>query len=344
MARKVTLSTIAESLGLSTATISLALRDSPLVASPTKAKVKKAAEASGYIYNRRAASLRTSRSGIVGVIVPDIMNPFFAEILVGIESELGLTRQTFFLCNHHDQIDTQRNFLETLLQFGADGVILSPAIGTTAEDIRAIESSGLPVVMVARWVKGSRAPVFRGDDKKGGYMVTRHLIELGHERIAFIGGKRETSTGNDRREGYLAALEQAGITPDPGLQLGTEQTRKAGYESVRQLFGGSPTIATAIVCFNDLLAIGAMSGLRSLGLEPGVDVAVTGYDDIAEAEISAPTLTTVWNGQQEAGRLAARSIISTLSGEKDREPETLSGRLIEPELKVRQSCGLPLQR
>ncbi|MCB1416890.1 MAG: LacI family DNA-binding transcriptional regulator, partial [Nitratireductor sp.] len=167
MGNKVTLSTIAESLGVSTATVSLALRDSPLVADATREKIKQAAAQSGYIYNRRAASLRTSRSGIVGVLVPDIMNPFFAEILLGIEEELGLNRQTFFLCNHRDDISVQKHFLETLLQFGADGVIVAPAIGTTAEDIKAIEGTGLPVVMVARWVQGSRAPVYRGDDKKG---------------------------------------------------------------------------------------------------------------------------------------------------------------------------------
>lgn len=335
MTEKITLSTIAENLGVSTATVSLALRDSPLVAEITKEKIKQAAANSGYIYNRRAASLRTSRSGIVGVLVPDIMNPFFAEILLGIEDELGLNNQTFFLCNHRDDLAVQKNFLETLLQFGADGVILSPAIGTTAEDIKSIEKTGLPVVMVARWVKGAGVPVFRGDDKKGSYIVTRHLLKLGHTNIAFIGGKRDTSTGQDRREGYLAALEQAGIAADATIQSGTERTRKAGYDSVRKIFGKNKKAATAIVCFNDLLAIGAMSGLRSLGLEPGIDVAVTGYDDIAEAEISAPTLTTVWNGQQTAGKLAARAMVRILSGDKDLQED----RLILPELRIRESSG-----
>jgi DNA-binding LacI/PurR family transcriptional regulator len=341
LATKITLSTIAQKLALSTATVSLALRDSPLVAEATKEKVKRAAETSGYIYNRRAASLRTSRSGIIGVLVPDIMNPFFAEILLGIEEELGLNRHTFFLCNHHDLISTQKNFLETLLQFGADGVIIAPAIGTTAEDINAIEETGLPVVMVARWVKGSRAPVFRGDDKKGGYMVTKHLIDLGHRKIAFIGGRRDTSTGQDRREGYLAALEQAGVEPKLNLQRGTERTRRAGYDSVREMFSENRSIATAIVCFNDLLAIGAMSGLRSLGLEPGKDIAVTGYDDIAEAEISAPTLTSVWNGQQEAGHLAARAMVRILSGELTMEEAALEDKLILPELHIRESSCPP---
>lgn len=337
MADKITLSSIAEDLGVSTATVSLALRDSPLVAEATKERIKHAASSSGYIYNRRAASLRTSRSGIIGVLVPDIMNPFFAEILLGIEEELGLGQQTFFLCNHRDEIKTQKNFIETLQQFGADGVIMSPAIGTSSEDITTLEATGLPVVMVARWVDGSKAPVYRGDDKKGAYMVTRHLIDLGHKKIAFIGGKRETSTGEDRRAGYLAAMEQEGLTPDPNLQAGSERTRKSGYDTVRAMLSDNPKAATAIVCFNDLIAIGVLSGLYSLDIKPGEDIAVTGYDDISEAEITSPALTTVWNGQQTAGKLAAKAIMKLVSGDTNIEDT----RLIEPQLRIRESSCPP---
>jgi len=125
LAQKIKLSTIADALGVSTATVSLALRDSPLVAGSTRDRIKEHARTIGYIYNRRAASLRTSRSGIVGVVVHDIMNPFFAEILRSIESELDRSRQTFILSNHYDQLEKQRTFIDTLLQLGADGVIMS---------------------------------------------------------------------------------------------------------------------------------------------------------------------------------------------------------------------------
>jgi len=330
--QKTTLSTIAEHLGVSTATVSLALRDSPLVAETTRDKIKSTAENLGYIYNRRAASLRTSRSGIIGVMVHDIMNPFFAEILISIEEELGQHRQTFLLCNHRDDLGVQTKFIQTLLQFGADGLILSPAIGTIAEDIEKIENNGLPVVMIARYVPNSTAPIYRGDDKRGIYLATKHLIDLGHREIAFIGGRRETSTGRDRRDGYLAALKEAGIKPDAELQMGSGATRKSGYECVRALFasGRNPT---AIACFNDLGAIGVLSGLRSIGKIPGKDISVTGYDSIAEAEISSPPLTTVWNGQQEAGKRAARAIIDTVLGNAPADRDVL----IEPKLVVRES-------
>ena len=222
------------------------------------------------------------------------------------------------------------------MQFGADGVIISPAIGTTADGIRKIEDQGLPVVMIARGVPGVKVPTFRGDDKKGIFMATRHLLRQGHRDIAFIGGKRETSTGRDRLAGYLAALEEMQLQPKADFQMGSETTRKAGYICVRQMFakGVKPT---AIVCFNDLVAIGVMSGLRDLGLEPGKDVSVTGYDDISEAEIAAPALTSVWNGQQEVGQRAARTMIAILAGEEPPREQTL----IEPKLRVRHStCEL----
>ncbi len=150
MAQKIKLSTIAETLGVSTATVSLALRDSPLVAAATRDRIKDQARALGYIYNRRAASLRTSRSGIIGVVVHDIMNPFYAEILKAIESELDRDRQTFILSNHYDSVEKQRDFVETLLQLGGDGVIMSPAIGTPPEDIQLAEDNGMPAILIAR--------------------------------------------------------------------------------------------------------------------------------------------------------------------------------------------------
>ena len=207
MAQKIKLSTIGEALGVSTATVSLALRDSPLVAEATKEKIKAHARQMGYIYNRRAASLRTSKSGIIGVVVHDIMNPFYGEILKSIETELDRSRHTFLLSNHYDNVEKQRDFLDTLMQLGADGVIMSPAIGTPLDDVDLILRNGLPVVLIARSIPRASLPVFRGDDAFGTGLATKHLISLGHKRIAFIGGTDETSTGRDRYQGYLAAMQ-----------------------------------------------------------------------------------------------------------------------------------------
>src|SRR5690606_22513469 len=279
LAQKIKLSTIADALGVSTATVSLALRDSPLVADATRERIKAHARAIGYIYNRRAASLRTSRSGIVGVVVHDIMNPFYAEILRSIESELDRSRQTFILCNHYDKVEKQRSFIDTLLQLGADGVIMSPAIGTPPEDIEMAERNALPVVLIARMVPYTSVPVFRGDDAYGIGLATDHLIGLGHRRIALIGGNDETSTGRERYRGYVIAMERAGLEVRPHWRLAGPRTKQAGFE-ITGRFLALPDKPTAAVCWSDLVAIGLMSGLARAGLVPGKDISVTGYDDL----------------------------------------------------------------
>ncbi|KQT85920.1 LacI family DNA-binding transcriptional regulator [Aurantimonas sp. Leaf443] len=334
MAQKVKLSTIADALGLSTATVSLALRDSPLVAEVTRERIKEEARLSGYIYNRRAASLRTSRSGIVGVCVHDVMNPFFGEILKSIEDELDRHRQTFILCNHYDDLAKQRSFVDTMLQLGSDGLILSPAIGTPPADIRLAEDNELPVTLIARTIEGSGVTGFRGDDAYGMGLAVDHLIARGHRRIAMIGGTQFTSTGRDREAGYLAALKRGGIEFRPQWRLEGPRDRHSGFDAASQ-FLAIEDRPTAIVCFSDLVALGVMYGLSRAGLRPGHDIAVTGYDDIDEAAIATPSLTTVANGQSEVGRRAAGALLERLRGAEAGE-ETI---LITPELKIRQSSG-----
>jgi DNA-binding LacI/PurR family transcriptional regulator len=267
------------------------------------------------------------------------MNPFFAEILRSIESELDRSGQTFILSNHYDDLEKQRTFLDTLLQLGADGVIMSPAIGTPPEDILVAEQNGLPAVLIARNVEGAGVPVFRGDDAYGTALATNHLISLGHKRIAMIGGTDQTSTGRDRYQGYRNAMEAAGLVIGPTWRISGPRTKQGGFEAAVQ-FLALKDKPTAACCWNDLVAIGLMNGIARAGLTPGVDVSVTGYDDLEEAAIATPALTTVWNGQREVGRQAARALLDKLGGGMLKP----SQELIKPELHVRQSTGRPVER
>lgn len=334
-AKRLTLAMIAERLGISTATVSLALRSSPLVAEETRKRVVALADELGYIYNRSAASLRTARTNIVGVVVHDILNSYFAELVAAVETELVQHQLTVLLCNHGDDFGRQRNFLETLLQYRADGVILVPSVGTRPADVTRLENAGLATVLIAREIPGlDETPLVRGDDAAGMRLAVEHLIGLGHRRIAFVGGRGQSSSGRERRRGYEEALEAHGIPVEPALVFTELMTRNEGRAVTGDVLAQKPT---AIAAFNDLIALGIMMELRRRGLEPGRDVSVTGYDDIEEASVWSPALTTVWNGQQEVGRRAALMLYDILDGRPPEEARIL----VRPELRVRESACPP---
>ena len=143
-------------------------------------------------------------------------------------------------------------------------------------------------------------PIFRGDDAYGISLATNHLISLGHRVIAMVGGTDQTSTGRDRYQGYVNALRKANIEVDPDLRIPGPRSMQGGFEAAVHLLS-LPQKPTAVVCWNDLVAIGMMNGIARAGLVPGRDMSVTGYDDLEEASISTPALTTVWNGQSDVG-------------------------------------------
>ncbi|MEJ8473157.1 LacI family DNA-binding transcriptional regulator [Roseibium algae] len=330
--KRLTLGHIADLLGVSTATVSLALRDSPLVAEETRLKVKKTAEDIGYIYNRSAASLRTAKSQIVGVAVHDILNPYFAEVFSALEDVLEEQGQMIFICNHRDDVKRQRAFINTLLQHRADGLILCPSVGTTTEEINRLVGQGIPVTLMCREVPGVWAPCIRGDDVTGAYAVTKHLIDQGHEKIGMIGGRRESSAGRCRHHGWRKALTDAGIDATKQLDIPELMTQSDGRKIVPEILNAKNK-PTALMCFNDLVALGMMPVFRRMDVEPGPDMAITGYDDVDGAGSRTPALTTVCNHADKIGRLAALTLLRQIAGERVPNRPIL----IEPDLRIRES-------
>ncbi len=330
---------LAEKLGVSTATVSLALRDSPLIAEGTRKRVKAYAEEVDYIYNRSAASLRTSQSNMIGVAVHDILNPYFAEVFRGLEETLAEQNKTILICNHRDIVDRQKHFMDTLLQHRVDGLILCASVGTTDHDINSIVRRGIPVTLVCRDVAGAEASCVRGDDFLGSYRITKHLIDQGHERIAMVGGRRGSSAGRDRNRGWRTALEDAGIKADEQIDVPELMTQDEGRTIAKQLVETDPR-PTAVVCFNDLVALGVMSAVRRLGVEPGPELAIVGYDNTDGTESRTPALTTVDNGAGTIGVKAAELMLAQLNGKMPSNELVL----IEPKLCVRESAPPPGQR
>jgi DNA-binding LacI/PurR family transcriptional regulator len=330
--RRITLSQLAAQLDVSTATVSLALRDNLAVSARTRERVQALAREMGYIYNRQAASLRTARTNIVGVVVHDVLNPYFAEVFRAVEAELEPHGITILICNHRDDLRRQKTFVDVLQQQNADGLVICPSEGTSREDIEAIVRSGTPVTIICRDVDGTEVPSVRGDDFRGMQAITRHLVKKGHRKLAFIGGRRHTSSGRDRHGGFEAAMVEAGL--EPVADLPEMMTLADGRAAVDRLLKLDDR-PSALVCFNDPIAFGVMSGLIKAGLRPGPDIAVTGYDDVEGSDSWVPSLTTVKNGSDMIGKEAARAIMALIAGD-DPPFEHL---LIPPRIEVRDSSG-----
>lgn len=334
MKRRVTLKDIARHAGVATGTVSMVMNNSPLVAESTREHVLRVIKEHGYVYHRAAAQLRKKRADIVGVSICDLLNPYFAEIATGVEQVLEEHGRVLVLGNADESVARQARFLGTLREYNVEGVLLMPAIGTPRAAVEGLREWHIPLVMASRYVPGAECDYVGSDNRLGSVLATRHLLELGHRRIAFVGFNGRTTTGRDRFAGFRSALKKAGVALAPELVVECGAVRRAGYEAIRKLYGAIRP-PTAVVCFNDLLAFGVMLGLRHLGVEVGRECSVVGADDVSEAALWLPPLTTVAIDAPGLGRAAAQ-----LLRERIEHPERLvQRRIIAPTLVVRESCG-----
>ncbi len=217
--RQITLSDVAAHASVSRATVSLVLRRSPLVAAATRERVEEAISAVGYVYNRGAARLRTGLSGTIGVIVPEITNPFYAELTAGIDEKLDAAGRLAFLANSNESPQRQERFVRRIKEQGVDGVILCAAVGTSPALIAQIKAWRIPLVQILRTVEGAESDFVGPDFRRGIEAVVRHLAARHHTRIALLPSSKETSASRDRVEAFVAAMRQHGLgsRPCPGL-------------------------------------------------------------------------------------------------------------------------------
>ena len=332
--RATTIVDIARAAGVSKSTVSLVLKDSPLVKSETRDKVSRAIDQLGYVYNRSAANLRTAKSSFVGMVISDLMNPFFTELAVGIEDGLHDLGFVPILANTNEDRDRQGRVLQSLREHGVAGIIMSPARGTDAWSISEVLSRSLPVVLTMRRIEGSPLPYIGPDNRTGSRNAVQHLIGLGHRTIAFIGGYATMTTQRERLAGYREALHSAGLPYDEALICDSMPNRAGGAEAIAAALA-APVRPTAAFCYNDIVAMGATRALSLRGVRVGIDFAVVGFDDIVGAEHNAPPLTTVNADTRLMGARAARSLLALIDGA---DPATMS-YTGETRLVIRESCG-----
>ncbi|HVA88580.1 MAG TPA: LacI family DNA-binding transcriptional regulator [Chloroflexota bacterium] len=331
---RVTLIEVAHHAGVSRATASLVLRESPLVAGPTRQRVLSSMRDLGYVYHRGAASLRTRRSHSVGLVITDISNPFYSELTAGIEATLDAANYVVMLANTAESLEKQDRLLATLHENNADGVLFCPSVGTPRATIDALSRWRLPVVLLVRYLAGLELDYVGADNALGAEMAVEHLIAHGHHRIAFIGGPATSSARYDRVQGFQAALQRRRLPMDQGLMPTSPPTRVGGYEAILALLARDEP-PTAALCYNDMVAFGVSLGLQRNGYTPGRDFAVIGFDDVAEAALWHPALTTVATTPRQIGVAAAELLLSRMN-----HPQELTRQIIlSPTLVIRSSCG-----
>ncbi len=328
-----TVKDIARHAGVSPATVSLVLRNSPLVAETTRAGVQSSIHSLGYVYDRAAANLRARLTHTVGLVICEITNPFYAALAAGVDNALDQAGWVAFVANTSESPERQGRFIARMREHRVDGILLAPAEGTSPSSINELGRQGLPVVQMLRRVGQRNGDYVSADFRLGMALAAEHLIRLGHRRIAFIGGGRRVTPARDRAEAFREILPRFGLPVGPIVKC--MPTREGGASAIEELFRTKAAAPTAVLCHNDLCALGAMLGLVDRGLVPGRDVAVIGFDNIPEAAMHRPALTTVAIGAREIGEEAARLLLRRI-----KSPEASSESIVlPPKLIIRSSCG-----
>lgn len=320
-------------------TVSRALNEQTraLVKAGTAQRVVHAAEQLGYRPNRIASGLKTSRSHTVGVLIPDITNPLFPPILRGIEDRLNDAGYTSLIVNTDNDPDCERTHLDALRARQVDGLIAATA-RLDREWLSELAAGGVPLVLVNRSVEDESVPAVMVDDRAGVRLAVQHVVALGHTAIGHLGGPQHLSTGRRRHQGFVDAIEAAGLTrPPPRVRFSASFTDDEGARVCGELLDRAEAELTAIVAANDLLAIGCYDALRSRGLSCPRDVSVVGFNDMPFVDRLAPPLTSVRVPQREIGNVAAQLLLEQLA---EGSPPT-GEILLEPTLSVRGSTAPP---
>lgn len=311
MPKRVTLNHVAADADVSRATASLVVRGSELIAETTRKRVLASMQKLGYVYHHGAASLRNQTSQTIGLIIPDISNPFFAELTIGIDEELDKVHYSALLGHTAETLPKQERLLSSMQERRADGILLCPTIGTLAAGLEPLQRWRLPFVLVVRYLVDYDVDYVGVDNVLGARLATRYLLDRGHRRIAFVGGSTISSARRDRLRGYAAELDQARIDMDETLLTSSPVSRDGGYRAILELLHHTEP-PTAAVCYNDVVAFGVMLGLQAVGRKPGRDFALVGFDNVPEAELWRPALTSIDVSARLIGQEAAKLLLTRI--------------------------------
>lgn len=333
---RITLRDVARRVGVHPSTVSRVLNPGTrdMVSPEIARRVIEAARQLGYRPNPFAYSLKTNRSLLVGVLVPDLVNPIFPPIVRGIESVLEAANYTAIVANSDMQAERERTILARMRERQVDGLILATAHREDAT-IKGLLAAGMPLVLINRALDSPAVAAVINGDQAGMRLAVEHLAGLGHRRIAHLAGPQDFSTGYRRLAGFIAEMRAAGLDPAPErIAVCTGFAEEAGRLAMLGLLGSGADV-TAVVAANDLLALGCYDALEERGLRCPEHLSVTGFNDMPLVDRLRPPLTTVHIPLFEMGAEAARMLLAQLQG-ADVPPRTV---LVQPRLVVRGSTA-----
>lgn len=322
---------VASVAGVSVATVSRVLNDHPAVRPDTRSRVLSAVTQLAYRPNAVARSLRTHQTRTLGLVISDVLNPFFTELARSVEGAARERGYSVIIGNADERAALQEHHVRTLLERRIDGLLVSPTDGGTAM-IRDAADAGTPMVFVDRWIPGIDVPVVHADGRPAVHDLVAHMYALGHRRLAIIGGPSETTTGNERVAAFREALQAYGL-PLPRNYTGQGDFQTESGRLATAAFLDLPDPPDAVFATDNLMALGAMDELRSRGLRVPEDIALAAFDDIPWFLHTDPPITAIAQPTGELGRRAVQALINLVEG-RSADSVTLTARLV-----TRRSCG-----
>lgn len=329
----ITIKDIARAAGVSHTTVSRALRDSPAISAETTARIQKLAQQMGYVPSAVAQSLISRRTRTIGMVVTTIADPFIVEIVEGAESVAQAAGYSLFLASSHNDPDREVTVVETFHRRRVDAIIVtSSRVGSLYSS--QLDQIAIPIVLINNQEEGEYLYSVSVNDVHGARLVVEHLYNLGHRRIGYIGTNNRPKSNRRRLTGYQTALAQLGLAPDPALVVAPDvaadiDRAKAALDAL--IAAG----ATAVFCYNDLIAVGLLMACRQRKIKIPQDLSVVGFDDIEIASYVTPALTTVRQPRSQLGSFAMSMALNLLNG-KHVQDQTLEGELI-----IRKSTANP---
>lgn len=330
---KVTIYDVAKRAGVSTATVSKVLNGTGRVGKETITRVERAVEELQYRPNLLASALKKKRTFTLGLLVPDVVNPF-ASLLVRAIEEVALSyNYSVLACSTDNKQEREEKLVDTLLSKRFDGIIIASSEFSSESAIQQLQRQDVRAVFVDRVVTDPPYPVFATDHYLGSYLVTEHLIQLGHRKLAIFLEPLYLRSSLERLRGFSAALEAYGIAQNSFQVYSGGFGAEAGYALAQQILQRED-LPTAIVATTDLIAVGVLQKLHEVGLVVPRDMSLVGYDDIPLAGMAAPPLTTVAQPVVEMSKLVVAALLSE-------EAQEITTTLLPPKLVVRSSTAAP---